>query len=191
MNLEEANQKIRLYRRLNEQNRSFRHKDYENFYEFFLVEDLDSVQDVLSEYQQIKVSEVINSKNDFFKFYGVNYLDKYLVERTETAFKIHFEFSDALFYELLNFFRNDIERFIELLPREFSLYSLGENTYQIPYNVYQHFFTQLQDENVKEAIKFLNKTVTFSIVSDYDHISTNVYVNRINDYLIYSERYDY
>ncbi|MDW9381941.1 hypothetical protein [Chryseobacterium sp. JV558] len=191
MNLEEARQKIRLYRKLNEQSRSFRHKDYDHFYELYSTEDLDSVQEILTEYEQIKVSDVINPENEFFKFYGANYADKYLVERTESGFKIHFEFSDILFYELLNFFKEDIQKFIEIVPREFSFYSLGNNSYQIPYNVYQDFFTRLENEDIKEAIKFLNRTVTFSIVSDYEHISTNIYISRINDYLNYLERYNY
>lgn len=191
MDIEEVLQKIRLYRKLNEQTRSFRHKDYNNFYIFYSILDLDSVQDILSEYEQIKVSDIINPKNEFFKFYETNYANKYLVERTETGLKIHFEFSDILFYELLNFFKKDIKKFIELIPNEFSFYSQGNNSYQIPYKVYQDFFTRLQDEGIKEAIKFLTTTSTFTIVSDYEHISTNIKVGCINDYLNYLKKYNY
>ncbi|WP_295199606.1 hypothetical protein [uncultured Chryseobacterium sp.] len=190
MNLEEAHQKIRLYRKLNEQSRSFRYKDYNNFYEHYSLEDLDSVQEILKEYEKVKFSDLIK-KDEFFEFYGSNYADKYLVERSEAGFMIHFEFSDVLFYELLSFFKHGIKKFIELASRRFSLYIKERNSYQIPYNIYQDFFTQLNDQDVKEAIKFLNTTVTFSIVSDYDHISTNIFVDRINDYLNYSGRYNF
>lgn len=191
MNLEEAQQKIRLYRKINEQFRSYRYKDYNDFYEFYPNEELESVQHILSEYEGIKFKDIINPENEFFSMYGTNYLDKYLISRTETCFKIHFEFSDSLFYELLNYFKEDVKRFIKLLPEKFFLYGINSTKYDIPYNVYQEFFTQLNDGAIKEAIKFLNRTVTSCIVSDYDHISTIININCINNYLNYSKKYNY
>ncbi len=96
-----------------------------------------------------------------------------------------------MFYELIHFFREDIERSIELFKKEFYLYDIGNDSFKMPYSVYQEFFLHLKDESIKEAIKFLNRARTSTIVSDYDHISTTISIGRINQYLTYSKRYNY
>ncbi|WP_210151577.1 hypothetical protein [Chryseobacterium scophthalmum] len=97
MNFKQAQQKIRLYRKINSHSHSFRQKDYDNYYEIYPFEDLESVQDILSEYENIKVLNVIKLEDEPIILYAANYYDKYLVEKVENGFKLHFEFNDLCF----------------------------------------------------------------------------------------------
>lgn len=190
MNLTSAQKKIRLYRRLNEQDSSFRHRDFDNYNEFFTNEKLNQFEDILLEYQEKKLSDVLNSENEFYKLYAAHYKDKYLATKVDLGYKLHFEFNHVLFYELLNYFKSGIESFLNLLSERFYIYYVkSENSYYIPFQAYQTFFTELQDEEIKEAIRFLVRTVTYTVVSDNDQFETKIDVNLIKKYLSNLDEY--
>lgn len=190
MNLLKAKEKIRLYRRLNEQDLSFRHRDFDNYNEFFTDEKLDSFQETLLEYEQKKVSQALNPENQFFALYGGQYIDKYLAAKVDGGYRLHFEFNHILFYELFNFFKEGVEKLITVLKERFWIYYVeSKNAYYIPYNAYQDFFSQLGDEDIKEAIRFLVRTVTYTVVSDEDQFETKIDIGLINRYLSNLDRY--
>jgi len=190
MNLTSAHKKIRLYSRLNEQHSSFRYRDFDNYNEFFTNEKLNQFEDILLEYQEKKLSDVLNEDNEFYKLYGAQYKDKYLATKVDLGYKLHFEFNNVLFYELLNYFKSGIESFLNLLSERFFIYYVeSKYFYYIPINAYQTFFTELQDEEIKEAIRFLVRTVTYTVVSDNDQFETKIDVNSIKKYLSNLDEY--
>jgi|GEM_PF-3520902 len=109
MNQEKAQKVISLYRKLNERDDSFKERDFENYNELFRIDKIEQHLDILSEYEGKALDDVINPEYEFKTRYVPKYLQSKLAIKTENGYKLHFEFVDHIFYELLKYYKNGIE----------------------------------------------------------------------------------
>lgn len=188
MNLEIAQRKNLLFRRLKEQDSTYKHTSEENYNEFFTHEKLGKFKDILNEYENVKLLHFINQKNEFYKLIP-HYTDKDLVIEEKMGYRLHFEFENVLFYELLTFHKEGIKKMINFLSVHFfTCYVSNDDAYYIPYIAYQDHFFQVIDDQTKNAAKFLDGITIFTVFPN-DQMTKLVNIRMIRNYLSNLEKY--
>lgn len=188
MNLEIAQRKNLLFRRLKEQDSTYKHTSEENYNEFFTHDKLGQFKDILKEYENVQLLHFINPKNEFYKLIP-HYTDKDLVIEEEMGYRLHFEFNNVLFYELLTFHKEGINKMINFLSGHFfTCYISNDEAYYIPYIGYQDHFFQVIDDQTKDAAKFLEGITIFTVFPN-DEITKLVNIRMIRNYLSNLEKY--
>ncbi|MDY3339504.1 hypothetical protein PG279_10005 [Riemerella anatipestifer] len=191
MNQEKAQEIISLYRKLNERDDTFKERDFENYNELFRTDKIAQHLDILNEYEDKTLEDVVNPEYEFKTRYLPRYLEAKLAVKTENGYKLHFEFIDYIFYYLLKYYKNGIELFLETLSQRFPFYEVkSKGTFEIPYRDYQNFFEQLANDEIKNAVRFLVRTVTNTIITDNDLFTTSIDVNLIKCYIKNLKKYN-
>src|SRR5690606_14040734 len=132
---------------------------------FYDSEKLKKYEAIFEEFQGKKYSDFVNIPQNKKHFYSEKYLNSPIIFKSENGINLHFEFDFILFYQLLNSQTKGIEKMVKEFANKLQFYyDKNEDEYNIPYESYQAFYNNLDDEEIKSAINVLVRTNTFVIL---------------------------
>lgn len=184
MNSEISRKKIDLYILLDTLNKYGAIYDFENFSKKYDKQLLDEYKDILNTYESLKYSDLVEvPPQNIQSFYTEGYLNSNIIYVNEQYYYLQFDFQIILFYELLNYHKNGLIKFIELVKEKLIMYKTEDNIFELSLEIYKVFYGKIDDEEVINAIYFLVKTRTFAINTSTIDYNTKIDINEIEKYL--------